>query len=418
VSLSRRRFIVAGAAAVGSAAALSSACAPAPPAAAPTAMPTLQPTPVRTVAPTLAPATPLKIGVLVPYNESSIGVDVGLNQKRAADLYLKQRNNMLGGRPAALVYSAESVEAAINKVKVNTLLNTEKVDILLGGLSGDTAAVLRDAAEAARLIYIDTNALTRIPPSQYVFRTSATTWQLSEPLGEWASRQGKTDFFVASIDSALGTESADAFVSGLAKNGGKAAVRTAFPNGGDWTTAIAQIKAQPGHNVFAAFETDDAEGVLNEWNKQGMSQAGFSLHGPGFLTEQPVIDATATSAEGATTAYFWSADLDNAENKALVDAFPREYIDDETGAPVQLSGYAVAMWDAMTALDLALKQANDPKNLVSALEAVSFKSPRGAFAFDKAHNPVQDIVIRQAKSANGKLANSIVDKLPHVADPG
>ena len=58
------------------------------------------------------------------------------------------------------------------------------------------------------------------------------------------------------------------------------------------------------------------------------------------------------------------------------------------------------------------------KNLAPALEAVSFKGPRGAFAFDKSHNPVQDILIRQAKIANGKLANTIVDKLPHIAEPG
>ena len=36
---------------------------------------------------------------------------------------------------------------------------------LLGGVSGDTATVLRDAADAAKLVYVDTNALTRLQPS-------------------------------------------------------------------------------------------------------------------------------------------------------------------------------------------------------------------------------------------------------------
>src|SRR5437016_4168858 len=92
VSLSRRRFLLAGAAAAGSAAALSAACAPpAPatpstltaPAGAPTVLPPAAPTAVPTIAPT--PVPPLKVGVLVPYTESSIGVDIGLNQKRAAE---------------------------------------------------------------------------------------------------------------------------------------------------------------------------------------------------------------------------------------------------------------------------------------------------------------------------------------------
>src|SRR5207302_2209336 len=126
VSLSRRRFLLAGAAAVGSAAALSAACAPT---IAPAAVPTLAPTVVPTA------ATTLKIGVLVPYTESSIGVDIGLNQKRAADLYLKQHGGKLGGRPVNLVYSSESVEANINKVKVRTLTETEQVAVLMGAAS-------------------------------------------------------------------------------------------------------------------------------------------------------------------------------------------------------------------------------------------------------------------------------------------
>jgi branched-chain amino acid transport system substrate-binding protein len=363
------------------------------------------------------PTSPLKIGVLVPYTESSIGADIGLNQKRAADLYLKQHNGKLGSRSVNIVYSAESIEVAINKVKVNTLLTTEKAEILLGGARDETAVVMRDAADAAKVVYIDTNAtadaLTRSKASKYVFRTSASSWQLSAPLGQWAARKGLKEFFVCAVNDATGAEFADAFVSGL---GTSATGRTAFPNGGDWSKAIAQIKAQPTKNVFAAFDTDDAEGFLNEWTKQGMSQAGFSLYGPGLLTEQPVLDATAIAAEGAVTAYFWSAELDNPENKALVGAFPREYTEEETGAPVALSGYAVEMWDAMTALDLALKETNNTNSLVAALEKVSFKSPRGGFSFDRSHNPVQDIVIRQAKTNNGRLANVVLDMLPKVAD--
>src|SRR5262249_1000772 len=139
------------------------ACAPAAPEARPTAPPappTTAPTVTSTVAPraTAAVGAPLKIGVLVPYTESSIGADIGLNQKRAADLYIKQHSGKLGGRPVSIVYAAESIEAGINKVKINTLLTTEKSDILLGAARDETALVLRDAADAAKVVYIDTNA--------------------------------------------------------------------------------------------------------------------------------------------------------------------------------------------------------------------------------------------------------------------
>src|SRR5205823_426398 len=37
------------------------------------------------------------------------------------------------------------------------------------------------------------------------------------------------------------------------------------------------------------------------------------------------------------------------------------------------------------------------KELIAALESVRFDSPRGPFRFSRAHNPVQDIYLRQAK---------------------
>ncbi|MCA1645264.1 MAG: ABC transporter substrate-binding protein [Chloroflexi bacterium] len=446
--LSRRTFLRVGAAAVGSAAALSTACAPVAPTAPPTALvvsspttlaptsqaPTSVPSPTSVPAPTPTAVAALKIGVLVPYTESSIGVDIGLNQKRAADLYLKRQDGKLAGRAVSVVYSAESVETAINKVKLKTLVDTEKVEVLMGAAAADAAYAMRAAAEAAKIVYIDTNAtanaLTRSTTdcqpsckSKYVFRTSATSWQLSQPLGQWVARSGVKEVLMCCVDDTFGTESADAFEAGLALNGGQSTDRHVVPSGGDWRQVIASIKAQPTHNVYAAFHTDDAEGFITEWNKQALGDAGYKLYGPGPLTEQEVLNQTRTAAEGIVSSHFWSTELSNAENKMLVHLFPQEYTDDETGAPVILTAYAVQMWDAMTALDEALKNTSgatrDTDALIAALERVSFKSPRGMFAFDQAtHNPIEDIYIREVTPVNANLVNTVRDRYPGVAAPG
>lgn len=429
---SRRSFLrlLTGAAAAGSAAALSAACEaptapaaqPSPIAAAPTPAATAPPTVAPTVAPTEIPA--LKIGVLLPYTESSIGVDIGLNQKRAADLYLKQHGGKLGGRMVNLVYSAESIEAGINKTKVRTLTETEHVELLMGGASSDTAQVIRDAAEALKMVYIATNASANaLSQSKYVFRTSASAWQLSEPLGEWMLKSGKQAFCLCGVDDTFGSESMDAFAAGLARNGGAVSHRSSVPTGGDWASVVASITAQPSRDVFAAFATDDAQGLLTEWLKQGAADAGYQLYGPGPLTDEEVLASVQPAATGVTSSLFWSPDLDNAENKALVDAFPKEYTDDDTGQPVSLSGYAVQMWDAMSALDLALQQTGGVAStsvsdaLIAALEGVSLKSPRGNFTFDRVtHNPIQDILIRQVQlSPVGKPVNAILATIPSAA---
>ena len=385
-----------------------------------------------------SPATQgtLKIGVLVPYTEAALDADIGASQKRAADLYLKLQNGRLGGRDVQLVWNDESLlDPKINDVRIKQFLDQDHVELLMGGAGSAAARQLRDTADASRLVYIDTNAtsnaLTRATSgcaptckSKYVFRASSTSWQLSEPLGEWASRNGRRDFYLAYADDTFGTESAAAFTEGLAKNGGMATGRTAVPEkSGDWAKIVGTIKTQPTKSVFAAFSTDDAEGFIAAWDAAGMRSGGYTLVGPGPLADSEVLKVTKQAAVGVITAFDWSAELATSENRAFVDAFRAAYKDEGTGAPLVPDGYALEMWNAMRALDEALKQTKgDTKNvdgLVAALENVSFAAPNGSFAFDKTtHNPTVDVYIREVRASGGSLVNAVIDKIGGVRDPG
>jgi branched-chain amino acid transport system substrate-binding protein len=248
---------------------------------------------------------------------------------------------------------------------------------------------------------------------------------VSEPLGEWAAKNGQRDYFVVYADDAFGNESAAAFTEGLAKNGGHVAGRSAVPpkSGADWAKVIATVKAQPTKNVFAAFITDDAEGFIGAWAMAGMRAAGYTVAGPGPLADAQVLTATKQAGLGISTSFPWSTELDNAENRAFVDAFEQAYKDDTTGQPLAPDGYAVEMWDALQMLENALKATKgDTKNtaaFIAALESVSFKSPGGDFAIDRStHNPVEDVYIREVRTSGGALVNAIVGKIASVKDPG
>ncbi|HEY8655599.1 MAG TPA: ABC transporter substrate-binding protein [Candidatus Limnocylindria bacterium] len=390
--------------------------------------------------PAPAPAAakaPLRIGILVPFTESAIDADIGASQRRAADLYLKLKGGALAGRQVQLVYNDESaLDPKVNEVRIRQFLADDHVELLLGGAGTPAAYLLRDSAEAAKLVYIDTNAsgntVTRTPPncasqcqSKLVFRTAPSSWQMSEPLGEWAAKNGRREFAVVYGDDVFGTESAAAFVEGLTKNGGTSSVGTAVPtkSGADWAKIVAGLKSQAAKNVFAAFVTDDAEGFINAWGSAGMSTAGYRLFGPGPLVEARVVAVTKQAALGITTSFPWSAELDNPENRSFVKDFSAAYKDDETGSPLVPDAYAVEMWDTMQLLENALKATDadvkDSGALVAALEGASFRGPGGAFALDRStHDPLQDMYIREVKAANGTLVNAVVDKIANVTGPG
>lgn len=392
--------------------------------------------PPTSAAPAAAALGTLKIGVLIPFTESAIDADIGASQRRAADLYLKLKGGRLAGREIQLVYNDESaLDPSVNTVRIQQFLQTDHVQLLLGGAGSPAAYLLRDTAETSKIVYLDTNAganaLTRAVPgctpscmSRYTFRVAPSSWQLSEPLGEWASKSGQRDWLVLNADDTFGTESAAAFVDGLAKNGGTAVTRTTVPakSGADWAKIIATIKAQSTKSVFAAFITEDAEGLLAAWDAAGMRAAGFSLAGPGPLTDAAVLKATKQAAIGTTSAFPWATAVDTNENKTFVDAFTKAYTDDDTGQPLPPDGYAAEMWAAMQVLEEALKttkgDVRDTDSLIAAVEGVSFTGVGGSFAFDRAtHAPIADTFIRVVKTAGGALVNAVIERIGSVKDP-
>src|SRR5260370_1149458 len=133
------------------------------------------------------------------------------------------------------------------------------------GAGAPAATQLRDAAIAAKIVYLDTNASTNLVArgNRFTFRVAPSSWQLGEPLGEWAAKNGQRSFFVVNADDAFGTETAAAFIEGLTKSGGAPTRRPVLPaeGGAPGQKGGAASPAPLGQNVFAARFTHPTPGV-------------------------------------------------------------------------------------------------------------------------------------------------------------
>jgi branched-chain amino acid transport system substrate-binding protein len=368
----------------------------------------------------------IKIGLLLPF--SGVYAELGTSMRRATEFYLKQHDNKLANRPVSPVYADDANVTATGIAATQKFIDQDQVDVMMGVVPTPLAYGIRNAVHAAKLIFIDTNAggnaltrdTTNCTPScksPYIFRASFSSYQISYPIGEYLSAKGTKEFFLAYANYGFGTESAADFTTGLKKNGGSTTGNVAPPLGNsDFTPFVTQIRNQPTKNVYSFFSGADAIGFIKTWNSLGLPAAGFKMYGAGFLTEQDVLKEVKDLANGAITSLFWAVELDNAENKKFVADFQKQY-------PLLPDVFTVQQYDGMRALDEALKalggETSDKDKFVKALEDVSFKSPRGDFAFDKAtHNPIQDIYIREVKTQNGQTVNTILDKVAKVTDPG
>src|SRR2546427_1063050 len=379
-----------------------------------------------TAAATAAPRKTLKIGQLLP--ATGVYTELGSSMKRATELYLDQNDRKLANRPVSVVYEDDANVTATGIQKTQKFIDQDQVDVMLGVVPTPLAYGIRNAVHAAKLIFVDTNAggnfLTRdiasctpACKSPYIFRASFSSYQISYPIGDYLSAKGTKELFLAYANYGFGTESAADFTTGLKKNGGSITGNVAPPLGNsDFAPFVTQIKNQPTKSVYSFFSGADAIGFIRTWNQLALPAAGFKMYGAGFLTEQDVLKEVKDLANGAITSLFWAVELDNPENKKFVGDYQRQY----TLLP---DVFAVQAYDGMKALDEALKKiggdTSDKDRFVKALEDVSFKSPRGDFAFDKTtHNPLHDMYIREVKTPGRQTVQTIVDKIAKVADPG
>jgi branched-chain amino acid transport system substrate-binding protein len=369
----------------------------------------------------------MKIGQLLPFTK--VYAELGNSMKRSTDLYLKTTGNRLANRPVTVIYEDEANDPQVGLAKTQKFIDQEQVEVMLGVVATPIAYAIRNAVDSAKMIYIATNAggnaLTRTTnnctpscKSPYIFRSSFSSYQISEPIGEYmAGKKGVKEVFTFVADYGFGTESQADFTTGFTKNGGKITGSLKAPLGSaDFVPFVTQVKSQPTKDIYSFFSGADAVKYIQAWNQLGLPGAGYKMNGAGFLTEQDVLAVVKDQANGAVTSLFWAVELDNPENKAFKDAYQKEY-------NLLPDVFAVQAWDGMRALDEALQKTSgdtsDKTKLIAALEAVKFNSPRGAFEFDPAtHNPIQDMYIREVKTVNGQAVNTISDKIGRVTDPG
>jgi branched-chain amino acid transport system substrate-binding protein len=191
----------------------------------------------------------------------------------------------------------------------------------------------------------------------------------------------------------FGQESMAAFKEGFVKGGGTIVkeIPVPFPTT-EFQANLSEIAALKPDAVFVFFAGAGAAKLVKDYAAAGLRDK-IPLYGSGFLTEG-VLAAQGPAAEGIKTTLHYADSLDTEANRKFRAAFKKATSRD---ADV----YAVAGYDTVNALASALDKVQGDlgarKEVIAALESVRLDSPRGPFRFSKAHNPVQNVYVRQVK---------------------
>jgi branched-chain amino acid transport system substrate-binding protein len=344
---------------------------------------------------------PLKVGFMLPYTGTY--AKLGKFGDEGFRLYVEQKGGKLGGREIAFVQVDDESKPESATDNMNRLVGREKVDVVVGTVhSGVAMAMVKVARDTNTLLIIPNagaNEATGPACAPNVFRSSFSNWQPNFPMGKVMAEEGHKNVVTITWRYAAGQQQMDGFKEGFQAAGGKVVEELTLPfpevEFQSLITRIATLKPDAVHAFFAG---GGAVKFVKDYAGAGLREK-IPLYGSGFLTDG-TLEAQGDAAKGLKTTLHYADNLDNPANKAFLEAFKRK-----TGQDGDI--YAVQGFDAAALLDVGLSAVNGDfaarDKMVAAMAAAKIDSPRGPLSFNKAHNPIQNVYLREVRNGRNEM---------------
>ncbi|WP_079527707.1 ABC transporter substrate-binding protein [Halobacillus hunanensis] len=360
----------------------------------------------------------IKIGTILPFSGvyASLGKDLSAGMK----LYFESVDWKAGGKKIELIEEDTAADPQEALRRTRKLMDQDQVDMLTGAVSTAVAYAIRDEVNSNQLPYLASHAggndLTRGERSDYIWRSSFSSWQLGNSMGQWAYENVGDQIYVAAADYAFGKEVSAAFMEAYRAAGGEVVGEVYPPLGNnDYASYLTTIADSEADGVYAFFAGSDAVRFVQQFEEYGLKEK-FDLLGSGWLVSEDLRESIGSAAEGIYAASFWDYNLENEQNQKFVEAYEAAY--DRRPTVESLEGYDAAriIVETIEALD---GDVSDPDKVIEAMSAVEFDSPRGPFAFDQeTHHVIQNMYILETVTENGRTENKVIEKIEGVQDPG
>nr|WP_233575789.1 ABC transporter substrate-binding protein [Noviherbaspirillum saxi] len=355
---------------------------------------------------------PIKVGFMLP--ATGTFASLGNMIENGFKLYVNEQGGKLGGREIQYFKVDDESDPAKATDNVNKLIKRDQVDVLVGTVHSGVALAMAKVARETNTLLIVPNAgadvITGAMCAKNIFRTSFSNWQPAYAMGKVAAERGHKKAMTITWNYAAGTESVKGFAEAFEKGGGKVtqSLTLPFPNV-EYQALLTEIASQKPDAVYAFFAGGGAVKFVKDYVAAGLNKT-IPLYGPGFLTDG-TLEAQGAAAQGMITTLHYADNLNTPRDNTFRLNFAKAY---KTNADV----YAVQGYDAAQLLASGLKAVNGDigkrDQLVQAMRSTTVDSPRGKFTLSPAHNPIQDIYLREVKGNNNEVKGVAMKAL---ADP-
>jgi branched-chain amino acid transport system substrate-binding protein len=359
-------------------------------------------------------ADKLKIGFISSFSTptSTVGPDV----YDGFTLALQESGGKLGGREVELVKGDDQFKPDVAVQLARKMMDEDKVQLITGIVPSNNMIAVAHTVLPRKLFILSTNS----GPSQFAgaecnpnfFVASFQNDTTPMAMGTYLSKKGVKRVYLMGANYAAGKDMLAGFKRTF-KGEIVGEVYTPLPQF-DFAAELAEIRAAKPDAVFFFYNAGAASiNFVKQFAEAGLKDT-IPLYATNFSLDEQTLPAMGDAALGVELSTFWSADLDNAANKAFVQHFIAQYQRRPTVFSADGYDSARLLDAALKAVDGQIERADDFRK---ALEAAKFDSVRGKFAFSTNHFPIESFYLAEVKrDAAGNLYNSlkgtIVEDMP------
>ncbi len=364
----------------------------------------------------------IKIGLMAP--QEGVFTEPGNDGIRGFELALAAYNGEVGGKKIEWVLGPTDATPDTASRIARKLIEQDRVDFIIGPLSGSEGIALRDYAKTIpdkTIVNAASGALetTYVDPAPNFFRFHPDGAQWGYGLGKYVvEEKGWKNIATIAADYSFGYTNFMGFAVDFCKAGGTIEERFWLPLGsGDFASIIAALPDDVDA-VYLGVGGTDAINFLNQWEQAG---GDLNIIGGTIMADQTVLSAEGRAKEilvGTPTSGVQSDDWDDPAWQAYVKAYQDFFPENERFPSPSL--FATNYYGATIATLMALEAIGgeldpDQKNFHEALSAVEFDAPNGHIKLDENRQAIGSVFINEVREReDGSLYNHFVQKVDNV----
>ena len=346
---------------------------------------------------------------------------LGQDGMRGVELALKERNYMAGGKKIVLVTGSSNgaPDSAVSATR--KLVEQDKVQILIGPLSGSEGIAVKDYAKTQlQTTFLNGTSgaqeTTLVNPAPNFFRFSTDGAQWSAGLGTHSFAKGYKKVVVIAEDYAFPYSQVAGFMMEFCKAGGKVLDKHWVPIGTkDYSSVIAKLPTDIDA-VYVALGGSDAVNFLTQYEQNGGTKP---LIGGTITVDQSVLGFKGKRRDSLIGTASSSPIADGYENpmwKKFVADYKATFKDGFPSPSLFAHGYYVNTKAALDALDAVKGDlSNNEAALRQKLSTMTLQTPTGDVKLDANRNAVANIFLTEvAKAPDGSLYNKVIKVVPNV----